>query len=63
MNMKQGKVRVEMNGKTYHVEPMEHGAIFEEDSDGTLMPAKGLTAEQEARLRAIAQTRKPPSAR
>jgi hypothetical protein len=62
MNRKQGKVRVENDGRTFYVEPGPHGAIFEEDSGGMLVPGKGLTAGQAERLRQIAETRLPPRA-
>ena len=63
MNRKQGKVRVESGGRTFYVEPGPHGAIFEEDSDGVLVPAKGLTPGQAEQLRQIAETRMPPRPR
>jgi hypothetical protein len=63
VNRKQGKVQVESDGRTFYVEPGPHGAIFEEDSDSMLVPAKGLTSGQAERLRQLAETRMPPRAR
>jgi hypothetical protein len=63
MNRKQGKVQVESDGRMFYVEPGPHGAIFEEDSDGMLVQAKGLTPRDAERLRSLAETRMPPRAR
>ena len=63
MNRKQGKVQVKSGRRTFYVEPGPHGAIFEEDSGGMLVPAKGLNPTEAEQLRQIAETRMPPRPR
>jgi hypothetical protein len=63
LNTKQGKVQVTSGKRIFYVEPGPHGAIFEETSDGVLVPVRDLTPEREERLRRLAKTRKSPPAR